>query len=101
MRFLVVSDSHGNRDILEDIANTWQTQMDAMFHCGDSELLTSDSIWEKYFVVGGNMDFDPDYPENFIQTFGEDTIFMTHGHLYGINFSFNRLDAKATQVNAV
>ena len=100
MRYLVVSDSHGNREILEDIAKQWESLMTAMFHCGDSELSTEDKIWESFFVVGGNMDFDPSYPATFTQTFEDDTIFMTHGHLYGINFSFERLDTAAKEAKA-
>lgn len=100
MKYLVVSDSHGNHQIIEEIAELWKNQMDAMFHCGDSESLATDKVWENFFVVRGNMDYDVTYPDAITKTFGDDTIFMTHGHLYGINFSFDRLLAAAKEVDA-
>lgn len=35
---IVMSDSHGDRDIVADIKNRYQGKVDAIFHNGDSEL---------------------------------------------------------------
>ena len=49
---IVMSDSHGERDIVVDIKKRYQGKVDAIFHNGDSELESSDfgkvSMW---FVV--------------------------------------------------
>ena len=50
---IVMSDSHGERDIVVDIKKRYQGKVDAIFHNGDSELESSDSVWEvsMWFVV--------------------------------------------------
>ena len=45
---IVMSDSHGDREIINDIKTKYQGEVDAIFHNGDSELLSSDTIWEGY-----------------------------------------------------
>ena len=35
-KFLIVSDTHGDRDILVDIFNHWQSNVAAAFYNGDS-----------------------------------------------------------------
>ena len=51
---IVMSDSHGERDIVVDIKKRYQGKVDAIFHNGDSELESSDSVWEGIHVVRGN-----------------------------------------------
>ena len=41
---IVMSDSHGDREIVEDIKKTYQGKVDAIFHNGDSELPRSDPV---------------------------------------------------------
>ena len=48
---IVMSDSHGERDIVVDIKNRYQGKVDAIFHNGDSELESSDPVWEGIHVV--------------------------------------------------
>ena len=43
---IVMSDSHGERDIVVDIKKRYQGKVDAIFHNGDSELESSDSVWD-------------------------------------------------------
>ena len=38
MKYLVISDNHGDRDVLVDVINRWRDGVDVMIHCGDSEL---------------------------------------------------------------
>ena len=35
MLYLIVSDSHGDRDILCKLVKNYTGKVDAMFHCGD------------------------------------------------------------------
>ena len=48
MKILVVSDNHGDRDCLVDLVNHYEGQVDALFHCGDSELEPTDELWQKF-----------------------------------------------------
>ncbi|MDR0920857.1 MAG: metallophosphoesterase [Lactobacillales bacterium] len=100
MRYLVMSDSHGDSDIVVEIAKMYENKVDAMFHCGDSELEPSDKVWEDFYVVGGNCDYSSDYEDVQVVTLGSDTIFLTHGHLYGVNFGMERLSLAAKEANA-
>ena len=38
MRYLVVSDNHGDREILVKLLDKYHANVDYFFHCGDSEL---------------------------------------------------------------
>lgn len=100
MKYLVVSDNHGDREILETIANTFASQVDVMIHCGDSELPFDDPLWQQFQVVGGNCDFDARYETYRVLTTPEDTILVTHGHRYQVNQSLTTLGMLAQEVHA-
>lgn len=91
---IVMSDSHGDRDIVEDIKKRYQGKVDAIFHNGDSELESSDPVWDGIYVVRGNCDYDSGYPERLVVKLGDVVIAQTHGHLYGINFTWDKLDLR-------
>ena len=74
---IVMSDSHGERDIVVDIKNRYQGKVDAIFHNGDSELESSDPVWEGIHVVRGNCDYDSGYPERLIVKLGDVIIAQT------------------------
>ena len=95
-----MSDSHGERDIVVDIKKRYQGKVDAIFHNGDSELESSDSVWEGIHVVRGNCDYDSGYPERLVVKLGDVIIAQTHGHLFGINFTWDKLDLWAQQEDA-
>ncbi|MGT2950476.1 YfcE family phosphodiesterase [Streptococcus cuniculi] len=97
---LVMSDSHGDRAIVQEVKERYLGKVDAMFHNGDSELDAKDSLWDGIYVVRGNCDYDSAYPNQLVVQLGDVTIAQTHGHLYGINFSWMRLDYWAEEVEA-
>lgn len=97
---LVMSDSHGNRAVIEEIKQHYLGKVDAIFHNGDSELRAEDSIWEGIHVVEGNCDIYGGYPEKIVREVGDLRIAQTHGHLYGINYGWQRLDYWAQEVDA-
>lgn len=97
---VIMSDSHGDRAIVEEIKNRYLGKVDAIFHNGDSELDSQDPIWKDIQVVNGNCDYVGAYPEQLITQVGDVTIAQTHGHLYGINYSWQRLDYWAQEVMA-
>lgn len=96
MKYLVVSDNHGDREILVDIVKQRAGEMDVLFHCGDSELEADDQLWETFDVVKGNCDFVRGYERVKVIDTGCDRVFLTHGHLYDVNMGLERL-AYATQ----
>ncbi|OJG68970.1 MJ0936 family phosphodiesterase [Enterococcus moraviensis] len=95
-----MSDNHGDRDILVDLAETYRGVVDKMFHCGDSELEPTDSLWNDFLVVKGNCDYDPEFPDTVVEKSGDDTIFMTHGHLANVRSGLTSLALYADQVKA-
>lgn len=99
-QFVVMSDSHGDYDIVKAIKDRYQGKVDAIFHNGDSELKSSDPIWDGIYVVRGNCDYDDGYPENNVVELNGITIAQTHGHLYQINFMWDRLDLFAQEAGA-
>lgn len=100
MKCLVVSDSHGDRDILVQLLNDYAGKVDAFFHCGDSELRHDDSVFDKMLVVRGNMDFDDELPADVHQSVAGVSVYMTHGHLVGVNLGLDHLLANAQAVHA-
>ena len=63
MKILVVSDNHGDRDCLVDLVNHYEGQVDALFHCGDSELEPTDELWQKLIVVKEIVIFMMNFPK--------------------------------------
>ena len=100
MKCLVVSDSHGDRDILVSLLAAYQGKVDAFFHCGDSELQVDDDVFKQMYTVQGNMDFDDRLPEVVSTTVDGVSVYMTHGHLVGVNFGLDQLMAAANQQHA-
>lgn len=100
MNYLVVSDNHGDRDVLVDIVNKRQNQVDGMFHCGDSELPSTDPLWQKMIVVKGNCDFDEGYKTSQTIKTDSDVIYLTHGHLSNVRASLNQLAIEAEAAGA-
>lgn len=100
VKLLVMSDSHGDRAVVEDIKSYYHGKVDAIFHNGDSEIPSTDPVWEGISVVTGNCDYDSGYPKNQIVELGGVRIAQTHGHLYSINFTWQKLDYWAQEMDA-
>lgn len=100
MKYLVVSDSHSDREILVDILEKNQGSVDYFFHCGDSELSSADPLFETYTVVGGNCDFDAGFLDRQLVQTPLDRIYMTHGHLSNVRFGLTQISLEAQQADA-
>lgn len=100
MKVLVVSDSHGDRDILVELINRYKGKVDAMIHCGDSELATTDSVWEEMMSVKGNMDFDEPYLPSRVEEIDGERILWVHGHLHDVKNSMQTLLTAAKEAQA-
>ncbi|WP_461203461.1 metallophosphoesterase [Enterococcus sp. N342-3-1-2] len=100
MKYLVVSDNHGDRQILVDLLDAYKDQVDLFLHCGDSELPDSDPLWDTYQVVCGNCDYGAQYPNQRTVETAVDRIYMTHGHLADVRFGITKLGLQAQQADA-
>ncbi|MEI5905611.1 metallophosphoesterase [Bacillus spongiae] len=100
MKVLVVSDSHGSRKALLDIQKHYGGELNAMFHCGDSELHENDDALKGFQVVKGNCDWNGQFPEEIVQQVGSDVFFITHGHLYNVKMTLMNVSYKAREHNA-
>lgn len=100
MKILIVSDSHGSKKELNMILNRHQHTMDAMIHCGDSELKYNEDVMEPFLKVRGNCDLDTNYPEEEIQKIGPLQFFVTHGHLYNVKMSLMNILYRASELEA-
>ncbi|MDR3240741.1 MAG: metallophosphoesterase [Lactobacillaceae bacterium] len=100
MDYLIVSDTHGDRDILEKIVQAYQGKIRAMFYNGDSELAADDELFHTLLPVIGNMDFDSMFPDDRNYVDSDIKIYQTHGHLYHTERDLNQIRTKATQLDA-
>lgn len=100
MKILVVSDSHGDRQALLRLKEQYEHEVDAMIHCGDSELQHDDSVLENFIYVRGNCDYDSNFPNESIRDFGGYRFFITHGHLYNVRMTLQSLSYKAEETGS-
>lgn len=99
MKIVVLSDTHGDPDVIEQVYKQEQ-DADAFFHCGDSELAYDDAHFHDMYRVKGNCDFDRNFVDDLLVPIGDRSIFMTHGHLYNIKMTLTPLDYKAQETGA-
>ncbi|MDO4681049.1 MAG: metallophosphoesterase [Aerococcus sp.] len=89
-KIVIVSDNHGDQEILKMIVERHQDEATAFIHCGDSEGNVEDPIWQSFTVVQGNMDF-ADFPLAEVVSVPEGKIMVTHGHRFDIKRDLNVL----------
>lgn len=98
-KILVISDTHGLVLPLKEIFEK-HTDVIAIFHCGDSELMNFDPILKKVHVVRGNCDYDRTLPNELLIKIGQHKIYITHGHMHGVKSSLDNLQARAKEMGA-
>lgn len=96
MKCIVISDNHYNKQALVDVFDYYKGRGYKIFHCGDSELSSTDPIWQGVENVIGNVDYDNGFPDEVVTQVNGVTIFMVHGHRHSVNFRLDDLveDAK-------
>ncbi len=81
MRVLIVSDSHGRHDHLQEVLR--RVRPDRMIHCGDI-LTCQPQVWAMadcpLDAVRGNNDFGTDLPTDLVLPLGRHRLYVTHGH---------------------
>lgn len=100
MKLVIVSDSHGDEQILQTLVDHYEGQVDALIHCGDSELSWADPLRQHFQIVQGNMDFDQEFSLMVTTTIASKKILVVHGHRYGVNFDLEQLDLLAQEQQA-
>ncbi len=91
--FIIVSDSHRNRQPLDALDRLFK-ENDYIIHLGD---LSSDGGYirskypDKTIVINGNCDFDKLGDDERVLDVEGVKIFMCHGHMYGVKHQLKRL----------
>lgn len=99
MQLLVMSDTHGDASVIEKV-RAFYPQMDAVIHCGDSELPHDHDVLKDMVIVRGNCDRDKHFQEEIVLSVDGVKIYVTHGHLYNVKHSILNLSYRAQEVGA-
>ncbi|MDQ0208040.1 metallophosphoesterase family protein [Alkalicoccobacillus murimartini] len=100
MKVLIISDSHGWTDELEQVLASKRNEVDKIFHCGDSELVPNQGPLAGVTSVQGNCDMGQDFPEEWIEDTDLGRLYFTHGHLYQVKSHLQSLVRRAEEVGA-
>ncbi|RSL32592.1 metallophosphoesterase [Salibacterium salarium] len=100
MKCLIISDSHGSEDELQEVIERHRSTVDAIFHCGDSELKHSSPILHDTYPVQGNVDIPGEFPEDRAEDVKGTRVYITHGHLYNIKMTHVPLSYRAEEKGA-
>ena len=103
MKFIVFSDNHGKLSGVERVIRE-HPECRFYIHLGDSEgtlqTLRQAHPQLTFWGVRGNCDLGGEEPAEQTRQVEGHTLFLTHGHHYGVKFSTEHLWAKARQVGA-
>lgn len=100
MKVLIISDSHGLTDELQEIRERHQEETDAMFHCGDSELEAGHSAIQGFAAVRGNCDYEARFANEVIEDVVGYRFFVAHGHLHNVKSTLMNLKYSAAEHTA-
>ncbi len=95
MKILVLSDSHGNRRVVEKVLDKMHDSCDMVIHLGDGES-DMDIVREKYpdlpiEQVAGNCDRSSMLPSTKVVEAGDVKIYLCHGHIQGVKGGLGHL----------
>lgn len=97
MKCLIISDSHGSEKELEEVISRHQKEVDAVIHCGDSELKQSSPLLQHTYVVEGNCDIPGEFPQDRAEDIKGVRVYVTHGHLYNVKMTHVPLSYRAEE----
>jgi putative phosphoesterase len=98
LKVLILSDSHGNKNILREVINS--EKPDKIFFLGDH--INDIYSLEKSFdgdicAVKGNVDYGMQGVEDLILSINGYKMLLTHGHKYRVKFDYYSLYLKARE----
>ncbi|MFC4409863.1 metallophosphoesterase [Chungangia koreensis] len=99
MKILVMSDTHGDAQVIQHV-RTLHSDVDAVFHCGDSELTSDHEVLKGIHIVQGNCDWGEAFPEEKVIEVEGSRIYITHGHLFNVKNTLMPLKYRAEEKNA-
>lgn len=79
MKIIVVSDSHGRDERLDEVLQL-ERDADCYIHCGDIE--APEDSYPMYHIVKGNNDYFYDYPDKIILPAKHHRILVMHGNQF-------------------
>ncbi len=100
MKCVVVSDNHTNREVFRELIDYYQEQEVEVFHCGDSEMLSTDKLWQGVHKVTGNCDYDAGFPREQLVEVNGKKILLVHGHRHLVNVTLEKLAEEAMMQGA-
>ncbi|MFD2926149.1 metallophosphoesterase [Halobacillus naozhouensis] len=99
-KVLIISDTHGLTNEVMEIKQRYRYEVDALIHCGDSELGYQSEELEGFHYAKGNCDFDTDMENEQLVSIGDLTILVVHGHLHQIKSTLMPLSYRAEELGA-
>lgn len=104
MKFLVMSDSHGNLRGVMEAVRRFGKNADVIVHCGDSrneaDWLLQNCPQASVVCVRGNCDWGSTLDNvEFLDVAGK-KIMVTHGHLYSVKYGLDNLGYAAEESGA-
>lgn len=102
MKLIVFSDTHGVNFPMREVMTLHQNA-DLFIHLGDGApdfVALCQSRGLPYTAVGGNCDFMSNLPRENTLNLGGRTIFLTHGHNYGVKSALGLLRRRGEEEGA-
>lgn len=99
MKLLVMSDTHGDAEVIKMVRQR-HLDVDAVIHCGDSELPYDHEYLDGVKRVRGNCDRDTRYPEEELFNVSGKKVFVVHGHLFNVKSTMMNLNYRAKELEA-
>ena len=99
MKLLVMSDTHGDAEVIKHVRES-NENVDAIIHCGDSELAFDHPYLDGVRKVRGNCDGDERFPDEELFEVEGQKIFVAHGHLLNVKSTIMNLLYRSKEVQA-
>ena len=101
MKILVTADTHGHYNQISDYILD-NNDIDLLIHAGDGVddvMNIHNETGIDYYVVNGNNDFFTNHEFDEIININDFRIFLSHGHNYNVDFSYDDLVKNAKENN--
>lgn len=103
MKILVMSDSHGRRDLVKKCIRQ-HPDTEAVLFLGDVliDIKGMETVFpeKQFYCVSGNCDYESDVPKERLVTLQGTGILLTHGHAHGVKYGINALVEYARKIGA-